>query len=201
MHPFVIAPVSCAIPRTRRPVPSRPARGFTLVEGVVALALMGLLVATAMPSMSWFIDSVKLGSATDLFISGLNLARSEAIKRNRSVVLCKSAEGESCAATGGWEQGWIVFHDVNRNGLRDGAELVIRREQPLSAGLRLSGNQHVASYVSYAPTGVATLVGGAFQAGTLTLCRRSAERGEARQIIINSGGRPRVQKASVDICA
>lgn len=200
MNPSVIALGPGTVAR-RRLAPFRPARGVTLVESVVALALMGLLAAAAVPSMFWFIDSMKLASATDLFMSGLNLTRSEAIKRNGSVVLCKSAEGESCATAGGWEQGWIVFHDLNRNGLREVAEPLIRHEQPLSPGLRLSGNQHVANYVSYAPTGVARLVGGGFQAGTLTLCRRSAERGEARQIIVNSGGRPRVQKASVDICA
>ncbi|MDB5875562.1 MAG: methylation [Ramlibacter sp.] len=189
-----------AFRRTRRPFARSLVRGFTLLESVVVMAVMATLASVAVPSMTWFIDSVKISSATDLMLSGLSLARSEAIKRNARVVLCKSEDGESCTTTGGWEQGWIVFHDANRNGVLDGGETIILREQPLAANLRLSGNMHVANYISYAPTGVARLAGGGFQAGTLTLCRRSAETGEGRQIVINSGGRPRVQRATVEMC-
>ena len=63
--------------------------------------------------------------------------------------------------------------------------------------MRLSGNQNVSRYVSFTPTGATRLIGGGFQAGTLTVCRESAEAGEARQIILNAVGRPRVQRSTV----
>ena len=66
--------------------------------------------------------------------------------------------------------------------------------------LRLSGNLNVAKYVSYTPTGEARLASGGFQAGTITLCNPSLQREEARQIVISSVGRPRVQKAQVAQC-
>lgn len=178
----------------------RRQRGFTLIELLVTLAVAAVLVSMAIPSFSQIIDSVKLTSATNVFVSNLQLARSEAIKRNSRVALCKSADGLTCATGGGWEQGWIVFHDVNNDGLRADSETVIRRELALSARVRLSGNQNVARYVSFAPTGATQLLGGGFQAGTLTVCHDSADAGEARQIILNAVGRPRVHKLMLASC-
>lgn len=178
----------------------RRQRGFTLIELLVTLAVAAVLVSMAIPSFSQIIDSVKLTSATNVFVSNLQLARSEAIKRNSRVALCKSADGLTCATGGGWEQGWIVFHDANNDGLRADSETVIRRELALSARVRLSGNQNVARYVSFAPTGATQLLGGGFQAGTLTVCHDSADAGEARQIILNAVGRPRVHKLMLASC-
>lgn len=159
-----------------------------------------LLLAVAAPSMAGMIRSARISSASNVFLSGLLLARSEAIKRNSRVVLCKSADGAACSATGGWEQGWIIFHDVNNDGLRNDMEVVIRRESPLSAGVRLAGNLNVARYVSFTATGGTKLVGGGFQAGTLTVCNLSADPGEAKLIVLNAVGRPRVHTVAINTC-
>jgi type IV fimbrial biogenesis protein FimT len=175
-------------------------RGFTLLELLVVVTATLVLLLVAAPSMSAVVNSLRLTSASNNLLSHMHLARSEAIKRNGRVVLCKSADGASCATSGGWEQGWIVFHDTNNNGLLDAGELVIARQQALPAALRLTGNQNVAKYVSFEPTGSTRLVGGGFQAGTLTLCKQSVATNEARQIILNAVGRPRVQKLEIASC-
>ena len=53
-------------------------------------------------------------SANDLLAS-VQLARSEAIKRNVAVTLCASADGTTCAGGGGWEQGWVVREGCARS--------------------------------------------------------------------------------------
>ncbi|MGZ5786734.1 MAG: GspH/FimT family pseudopilin [Ramlibacter sp.] len=183
-----------------RPSNSRTS-GFTLLELLVAATALLVLFLVAAPSMSALANSVKLTSASNDFLAHIYLARSEAIKRHGRVVLCKSSDGATCAASGGWEQGWIVFHDTNNNGIIDGNELVIARQQALPAAIKFTGNQNVAKYVSFEPTGSTRLVGGGFQAGTLTLCRQSAASNEARQIILSAVGRPRVQKLEIASCA
>ncbi len=175
----------------------RRLRGLTFLEMLVA----AMLAVIAVPSMAAMIKSIKLSSASNSFVSYLYLARSEAIKRNSRVVLCKSADGLSCALSGGWEQGLIVFHDANNNGTLDPGETVIVRAEALPTTLKMAGNLNVARYVSFAPTGATKLVGGGFQAGTLTLCHESASAGEGRQIILNAVGRPRVQKVLLSACA
>jgi type II secretory pathway pseudopilin PulG len=79
--------------------------GISLVEALIVVAITGVLVSIAVPAMTATLDSVRLNSASDMFLSGMYLARSEAITRTDSVVLCKSADGASCTITGGWGAG------------------------------------------------------------------------------------------------
>jgi len=179
----------------------RQCRGFTLIEMLAALTIASILMAGALPAMSSVGSTMKLSSLSNAFLSQLHLARSEAIKRNSRVVICKSADGTVCSASGGWEQGSIVFHDANNNGLREvGGELLIQRGEPLPDDYRLAGNQNVARYISFNPQGMTQLTSGGFQAGTLTLCSRSTEQVAARQVVISAVGRPRIQKTSVAMC-
>jgi type IV fimbrial biogenesis protein FimT len=176
-------------------------RGFTLIELMIVLAVASVLLGAGAPPMASMIRSVQLSSASNDLLAGLHMARSEAIKRNGRGVICKSADGVTCAASGGWEQGWLVFHDANNNARRDAGEAIVQRATGLAKGWRATGNLSVSSYVSYEPTGATRFASGGFQAGTITLCRRSADPTEARQIIVSSSGRPRVQKTRVDQCA
>ena len=195
-------PANLPVPlRGPRPFTRRAfAAGFTLVELLVTIAISGVLLMVGIPSMANMAASLELSSATNVFVAGLYLARGEAIKRNKRVVLCKTADAVFCTNDGGWEQGWILFQDSNNNGLRETTEEIIRRELPLPAKVKLMGNSNVASYVSFAPTGSTQLVTGGFQAGTLTVCRQSLSAGDAREIVLNATGRPRVQKVSVPSC-
>lgn len=179
----------------------RACRGVSLAELMVSLAVLSTLLSLAIAGWSSMANSMKLSAFANTFMGQLHTARSEAIKRNARVAMCKSADGDTCAVKGGWEQGSLVFHDVDNDGKRDAQETVIYRIPALPAGFRLKGNSSVAKYVSFAATGGTLLASGAFQAGTLTLCRVSEGAGEAREIIINAVGRPRIRKTTVDLCA
>jgi type IV fimbrial biogenesis protein FimT len=159
-----------------------------------------VLLGFGIPSMTALMNSNKLTAATNALMSSMRLARSEAFKRNSRVVLCKSRDGVGCVTAGGWEQGWLVFHDANGDGVHDQGEVVIERGNPLPNSLRLTGNSTVSKYVSFVASGSTRLMGGGFQAGTLTVCNQSLEHGEARQIVLNAVGRPRVQRVAVSSC-
>jgi type IV fimbrial biogenesis protein FimT len=178
-----------------------PARGFTLVELLIVLAVASILAGTALPSFLGLIKSVQLTTSTNDLFSSLLVARSEAAKRHSRAAVCKSTDGNTCAGTGGWEQGWIVFHDANNNGRRDADEQIIERTGRVPGHVRILGNLNVAKYISYASTGETKLASGAFQAGTITLCSIASVNEEARQIVISAAGRPRVQKTRAASCA
>ena len=166
---------------------------------------MGLAVAVgglrmALPSLQDMVQASALNAVAGEVLADLHRARTEALVRNHRVTLCKSSDGENCSAAGGWEQGWVMFHDDNGNGLREAGEQAIARHGPLPAYLRLSGNTPVVRYVSYSAIGTTRLIGGGFQAGTLTLCSTSGAPAPARQIVLNAIGRPRVQKTTIPSC-
>jgi type IV fimbrial biogenesis protein FimT len=113
--------------------------GITLLELLVVCDIVGILQALAVPSFMGMLKAARLNSSTAAFFGSIHLARSEAVKRNARVVLCKSAAGSSCDSTDAWEQGWIVFHDANNNAALDEGEAIILRQQALQAVVRISG--------------------------------------------------------------
>ena len=60
-------------------------RGFSIIELSVALTVVGVLLALGMPSLSGYVQNARLGSAAKSFYTGLQLARTEAIRRNGPV--------------------------------------------------------------------------------------------------------------------
>jgi type IV fimbrial biogenesis protein FimT len=166
-----------------------------LVELLMVLAIAAVLLTVAMPGMAALIQSSRLAAATNDLLASLHFSRSEAIKRGARAVMCVSADGDSCAPTGGWHQGWLIFHDADNNAARGADERVMLVQPPLDPGVRVTGNLHVSRYISFAPSGGTLLVSGAFQAGTLTLCN---EAGAGRRIVISSTGRARIVK--LDAC-
>jgi type IV fimbrial biogenesis protein FimT len=175
--------------------------GFSVIELMLVMILLVLIPALVTPAISSVVNSSRLYSGAQAMFNSLLLARSEAARRNGKVVVCKSATGSSCASTGDWSQGWIVFHDEDNNSQVDAGEAIVYREAALSERIRLSGNGPVSSYVSYGPHGKTTMISGAFQAGTITACIPSKGKTEARQVVINSSGRPRQARTTVDQCA
>ncbi|MHB1145478.1 MAG: GspH/FimT family pseudopilin [Thiobacillus sp.] len=174
--------------------------GVTLLELMVALAIVAILLAIGIPTFTSLVRSSRLSSATNELVSSLFFARGEAIKRSSRAVICPSATGSSCAGSGDWHQGWIVFGDDNNNASVDAGETVILKRAGLPDGMWLKGNSPVSEYISYTASGGAKLVSGAFQAGTLTLCNVMDAPGAARQIIVSSTGRPRTVKLTLTSC-
>jgi type IV fimbrial biogenesis protein FimT len=100
-------------------------RGFTLIEMIVVLTVMGILVGIAAPALSTFVHSNRLVTATNDLVADFSLARNEAIKRSRVTGVCKSSDGTSCTNTGTWASGWIVFADTDdSNGWSAGDEII-----------------------------------------------------------------------------
>lgn len=81
----------------------RVARGFTLIELMVGVAMISLILYFMVPSMGVWMQSSQIRTATESIYSGLQLARTEAVRRNTAVELVFTS-----VAGGGNETDWAV---------------------------------------------------------------------------------------------
>ena len=84
---------------------------MTLIETLIVLSIVGILLATAVPSLSRMLSRYRATTATNDFMHALAFTRSEALKRSRRVYLAP--------LDGRWRNGWAIFVDRNDNRVFD----------------------------------------------------------------------------------
>lgn len=169
-------------------------RGFTLGEVLVTLGVLGLSLSLAVPSYSSVARSNLRASAINELVATLHVARSEAITRNASVVICPSADGLTCARTG-WEAGWIRFVDGNGDYRADADETVLGTAPPVD-GLRIYSDAFDAAF-GYTPAGRVSAPDGGNAGGDFTFCP-GANAADARVVQVSPLGRPLLSALLVD---
>jgi type IV fimbrial biogenesis protein FimT len=145
-------------------------RGFTLIELMVAITILGILLAWAVPSFKDASLSSRLTAFANDLVASAQIARSEAIKRNAPVTLCRSTNGTTCAGSGGWEDGWIVLSGTT----------VLQRHAALPSDFR------IAQGTFGALTFPADVVGAT--AATFTVCRATPIGKQKRTVRITASG-------------
>ncbi|HEY0941694.1 MAG TPA: GspH/FimT family pseudopilin [Steroidobacter sp.] len=165
-------------------------RGVTLLEMMITLAVSAVLLGLAVPSFAgMWLDSQR-AVAVNALIHGIFLARTTAVVRKHVVSICRSSDGQTCSNQfEDWQHGWIVFvnHDRDDPPVRDPGEPVLAVQAPWKEGT-ITSNRRAYSFRSFRHRVVN---------GTLVFCDRRGS-AQARAIIINSAGRPRVSKRDSD---
>lgn len=127
--------------------------GLTLIELLITVVILGIMASIAVPNFSSMVRSSQRSSAYNTLAGTINLARLEAIKRSRVVVLCASSNQTSCqtAAGANWNDGWLVFVDDNGDSVLDSTETVLKREPQGSNGITITSS--FGAIISLAPRG------------------------------------------------
>ena len=182
--------------------------GFTLIELMITLAVVGILLMVGVPSLKTFMQGNQLIASTNELISALHVARSEAIKLNTRVSICESSDGANCAATGSWKNGWIVFVDSDGDlGVLTGTkapcvaantDCLLRIHDAISDNLLSvaavdAGGVSVSSF-TFTSRGLPKATNGAAQSGVFSLCSFDSSNNviNFRRVILSLSGRVRV---------
>ena len=104
--------------------------GFTLLELLIALAVVAIVMALGVPSMQEFAKNHRLTTNINTLIGHMALARSEAVKRNQQVAVCVSDNNTTCSGAN-WQDGWIVYVDADASSTFSADEEVLRVQQAL----------------------------------------------------------------------
>lgn len=130
---------------TSAPRHSGGSRGVTLVELIIAIAVLGVLMALAVPSFQFVRNVNRLSAAANDFVSGLQLARMEAVRRNARVVFCRSDNGTACDNAAGAWAGWMVATDEDGSGTFGDSVVERLRTERVAAGMTVQASPALAS--------------------------------------------------------
>lgn len=176
--------------------PPRQSNGFTIIELMIVVSILGVLASIAIPSFTELIQNNRRTTVVNELVANLLLARSEASKRGQPLSICAiPSNGSNLCATSdktNWNYGWIVFLDTNDDGIAAAGDMI---------------RQYVNNYPDLKVTsfGSGPVILRPFNQnssnGTIKICDKRGS-SKARTIIIAPNGRARVSEkdaANADI--
>ena len=151
-------------------------QGFTLLELLITIAIVGITMAIAIPSMGEFIKNDRLTSFRNSLHIDLMLAKSKAVERNQSIIVCASSNGATCSAD--FKDGWIVAVDTNNSGAIDNADEQIKVQTAITGDIKFNAgalSQVIYDSRGFTPNSIGTISvcddRGASHAKTISISR------------------------------
>lgn len=158
----------------------RTNQGFTLIECLIALAVLAILLAAASPSMREMKTRNELQSMQHAVLSSAQAARGFAVARREQVTLCASANGLSCGGGSNWSHGWLMYAERNRNSRYDAGDELLQVQQNASP-IEISASR---VNLHYRPDGSAS-------GSNLTIKLCVAGRSSGHAVVVANSGRIR----------
>lgn len=130
------------------------AKGFTLIELMVGIAVMGIMLTIAIPSFSEWVVKMRVDNEISSMHRMILTARNSAVNSGLPVVVCP-LDGEDCTDT--WSNQISVFIDANNNDKYDSAtDTIVRVKDAIKAGDKF---EYPRTSLVYRPTGRAGNIG------------------------------------------
>lgn len=177
--------------------------GFTLYELMIAVAIVGVVLAIGVPNMRAYSQNSNMTATANDLHAALHMARSEAPRAKSNITVCASTDALAAATCSGgndWDDGFIVFVDTDGNAVRDTStgttETVLRVNGPAKDGVTLNVENN-ATYFMFGPSGQGRTVVGKTPLSRIALCDERGNiqvggKSAARVLVITPLGRATV---------
>jgi len=169
-----------------------PENGLTLIELLITLALASIILIVGIPSFQRFSAGNIQSAEINNLVRHINLARSEAVKSGHNHVLCPSRDLATCLDDTGWDRGFILFRDRNKNDIREEDEPLLRASRPTTEVDIVMQSTQGRKQIVFRPDGRS-----AGSNLTLTFCGPKWEI-PPKAVILRNSGHARVSKTRWD---
>lgn len=187
---------------------NRTQAGFTLLELMMVVSLAGLVMMLGIPSFRDMVANNRITSHTNELVMAINMARSEAVKRNVRVILCRSADPSAtpptCSGSANtWTTGWLMFASGDANNTYQPAtDTLIRVGDPARPGIRIRTNGTSDNNLEINSNGTTNEGGGT---AAFAICDDRDRDGDfdeqwGRQIQVRPSGNVRLIKSPITNC-
>lgn len=157
-------------------------KGFSLIEVIVTIAIVGILASISGPSFSQMMRTNEVSSLSIEFVSALRLAQSESIRRGTRITVAPYT-----SSSGEWKSGWDIFEDTANYGIKNTGEEIIKTFEKRKDKLTLTSAGSVFStYITFIPNG--TVQGNSGFNGSFRLCPTNSDIKIAQNIEIERSG-------------
>jgi type IV fimbrial biogenesis protein FimT len=160
-------------------------RGFTLLELMIALTILAILTALAVPSFTSLNNRSRLTSQANELLSGIQFARAEAIRANSRVTFCgtdnaAAAEDDDCDV--GYQPFWVVLGTAAGGGQEQLRVFSVQEPMMVSSDLER---------ITFSPDGLARdEATSSLVSGEITVCMETSKPPQNKRLLsIASGSR------------
>lgn len=164
--------------------------GFTLIELMITIVIAAILMGMGVPSFLEMIRSNNIAGQANDFITGLNLARSEAIRRGAPVCVVRISATDNV-----WTKGWQIFVDgITTRTFASEADrcnttgVIIQKYPELTGGSTLISDDSFKFAVRFNSMGVAVNKDDVGISGNLKLCRQDNNNSKSKLLNISITG-------------
>ena len=185
--------------------PGNKHSGFTIPELMITLGIVAILLSVAIPGMNTTIRDNRLAGALNNIMTDIHFARSEAVKRDVRVIMCRSANPNQAEPSCGgsaqiWTDGYIIFADDGNFANDDydaGTDVLLRRGQEALKGVRMRTNGTWNEDLEFNPNGTTNENNNIAQ---MAICDSRLE-SKGRSITVAPSGIPIMKAGDIADCS